>query len=288
MKLHQKLVLGLSVLSTVATAQVNTAWQTTSPFIGIGIATTPSFNLHTHGTSDFSFTSKDGTVNYGKTARIGLTNTTSGSLLSDGGLIRMSDNNFNLINQETGTFNILSSGGNVQLNNNAGAAFTLSSTRAFVGSTSIGAGYNYGALNIQALNSDNGLFIKTLTAGKYGIAVKVAQDIEKALMVYGSSSTNVNFEVLGSGEVYARKYTTTLAAFPDYVFADNYSLLSFNDLRSYLKVNNRLPNMPSAVQVEKEGADLGELNRLLVEKVEELTLYILQLEERMQKVEKVN
>ena len=45
--------------------------------------------------------------------------------------------------------------------------------------------------------------------------------------------------------------------------------------------------MPSATQVDTEGADLGELNRLLVEKVEELTLYILQLEERMQKVENV-
>ena len=45
--------------------------------------------------------------------------------------------------------------------------------------------------------------------------------------------------------------------------------------------------MPSATQVDTEGADLGELNRLLVEKVEEMTLYILQLEERMQKVENV-
>jgi hypothetical protein len=45
--------------------------------------------------------------------------------------------------------------------------------------------------------------------------------------------------------------------------------------------------MPSAKQVDAQGADLGELNRLLVEKVEELTLYFLQLEERMKKVENI-
>ncbi len=61
--------------------------------------------------------------------------------------------------------------------------------------------------------------------------------------------------------------------------------MSFNDLRSYVENNKHLPNMPTAETIEKNGAELVELNRLLVEKVEELTLYILALEERMKLVE---
>lgn len=148
-------------------------------------------------------------------------------------------------------------------------------------------------LNIQTVaTTESGLFIRTFgsttSPTRFGLSVKVAQDLDKAIVIYGLEVAKVNFEVRGNGNVFARKYTTTLAnPFPDYVFAADYKLLSFTDLRSYVATNNRLPNMPSAVQVEAEGADLGELNRLLVEKVEELTLYILQLEERMKKVENV-
>ena len=47
-----------------------------------------------------------------------------------------------------------------------------------------------------------------------------------------------------------------------------------------------MPNIPSEKEFQKNGVDIGELNRLLLEKVEELTLYILQLEERISKIEK--
>ena len=99
------------------------------------------------------------------------------------------------------------------------------------------------------------------------------------------SNSQINFKVRGDGEVFARKYTTTLNSFPDYVFEADYNLMSFKDLRNHIKTNKHLPNMPTANEIEKNGADLGELNRILVEKVEELTLYILELEERLSEVE---
>ncbi|PZE15819.1 hypothetical protein DNU06_16230 [Putridiphycobacter roseus] len=88
-----------------------------------------------------------------------------------------------------------------------------------------------------------------------------------------------------NGFVFARKYTTTLASIPDYVFEPDYKLLTFDELRVYIEENKHLPNIPSAEQYEETGVDLGELNRLLLEKVEELTLYTLQLEERLSKLE---
>jgi hypothetical protein len=58
-----------------------------------------------------------------------------------------------------------------------------------------------------------------------------------------------------------------------------------DELRSYITTNKHLPNVPSANEFAETGVDLGELNRLLLEKVEELTLYILQLEERTKRLE---
>ena len=46
-----------------------------------------------------------------------------------------------------------------------------------------------------------------------------------------------------------------------------------------------MPNVPSANDYQQNGVDLGEMNRILLEKTEELTLYILQLEERLKKLE---
>lgn len=78
-------------------------------------------------------------------------------------------------------------------------------------------------------------------------------------------------------------------AYPDYVFAKDYKLMSLKDLEKYINDNHHLPNIPSATELEHSNSiDLAEMNRLLLEKVEEQTLYILQLEKRMQKIEHLN
>lgn len=110
-------------------AQHNTPWTNTisnasqSGYVGLGVRTTtssttlPNFNLHLHGTNDYTFTfpatlplydingnvvpgtgSPSYTVNYGKTTRFGLTNATTGMLATDGTVLRMSDNHFVLHN----------------------------------------------------------------------------------------------------------------------------------------------------------------------------------------------
>jgi hypothetical protein len=78
------------------------------------------------------------------------------------------------------------------------------------------------------------------------------------------------------------------SAWPDYVFENSYRLKDLPSLRSYINSNGHLPNMPTAAEVEKEGIDLEEINVKLVEKVEELSLYLIQMEERIKKLEKEN
>jgi hypothetical protein len=95
-----------------------------------------------------------------------------------------------------------------------------------------------------------------------------------------------NFKVKKNGFVYAREVTVTLNAFPDYVFESNYKLPSLSEVRSHIKSNHRLINMPSASEVERNGANIGEIQKVTVEKLEEAYLYILQLEDKIEALSK--
>jgi hypothetical protein len=65
----------------------------------------------------------------------------------------------------------------------------------------------------------------------------------------------------------------------DYVFEPDYSLMSLFDLNQYIRTYKRLPGMPSATEVAESGVEIGETVRLLTEKVEEITLYLIHLNE---------
>jgi len=67
------------------------------------------------------------------------------------------------------------------------------------------------------------------------------------------------------------------SAWCDYVFADDYYLRPLAEVEDYIKENGHLPNIPSAAEIEETGIPLGEMERLLTEKVEELTLYVIEL-----------
>ena len=95
------------------------------------------------------------------------------------------------------------------------------------------------------------------------------------------------FRVMGDGTTYATKVIVQETPFPDYVFESTYKLMPLNELEKYIKENKHLPNMPTAKEVEKNGADIAEINRLLVEKIEELTLYILEQDKRIKKLEEL-
>lgn len=249
--------------------------------------------------------------NYGYTAGIALTNATTGTGLLEGGVLRMSENELVLENlEEQGTLKLFSPK-NLTLSNASSNLF-FSPNGIFVNSTFFGStNLELASFNIGATDQ-NGLLIKTSTPGKYGLALKMANNNDLALQVFNSNGTlknffvkssgevmarqfsiqnpsneTKNFSVNNSGEVYARKYTTTLQNIPDYVFESSYKLMPINELKNYIKTNRHLPNIPSAKEIEaKDGeVDLGEMNRLLLEKLEETTLYIFQLEERIKVLE---
>lgn len=284
-----------SVLSGIfAFGQYSTSWPAvTTPlvglnnslqsgYVGIGIRPNststllPNFNLQLHGIVDFTATDKISGlgVNYGKTVRFGLTNLTTGLTANDGTVLRQSDLNFTIDNQENRDISLVTGGINFKLSG--------SLNRVFVGA-SIDHPDSLSRFNITS--PENGLYVRTTSAGSYGIAVVVRGNSDAIFVRDANNNMVKNFKVTGAGEVFARKYTTTLSNFPDYVFDQNYYLMPLGTLRSFIQTNKHLPNVPTANQVTADGVDLGELNRVLLEKVEELTLYILQLEDRMKMLE---
>jgi len=65
-------------------------------------------------------------------------------------------------------------------------------------------------------------------------------------------------------------------AWGDYVFKPDYNLMPLNELSLFIKKNQHLPNVPSEKEVMENGYGLAEMNEILLKKVEELTLYILE------------
>lgn len=63
---------------------------------------------------------------------------------------------------------------------------------------------------------------------------------------------------------------------PDYVFENNYKLPSLSELEQFIKTNKHLPDVPTADEVKENGLSLGEMNILLLEKIEELTLHLIE------------
>jgi hypothetical protein len=65
----------------------------------------------------------------------------------------------------------------------------------------------------------------------------------------------------------------------------DYQLKSLNEVEDYIEQNGHLPNIPNSETVANDGVDLADMNRLLLEKVEELTLYVISLNNRIKELE---
>jgi hypothetical protein len=261
-------------------------------FVGINY-TSPNHHLQIHGTTDYitggtvMMNQNDSTIatgttktqtNHGKTARFSLTNTTSGSGTDDGALFMQHGNNLTIRNQESGDLNLKAAG--LQFKFDGQNNRMIAGNSLFINL----ADSKYGTFSVTS-TTDNGIYVRTNSSTKYGISVQVKNSESTVFESTFSGETEPHFKVTGNGRVYARRYITTLDPFPDYVFANDYNLMSYSELRNFINTKKHLPNMPTAIEIEENGADLGEINRVLVEKVEELTLYILELEERLSEVE---
>ena len=107
----------------------------------------------------------------------------------------------------------------------------------------------------------------------------------------GIGTNNPQAKLAVNGGILAREIRVSVASsdWPDYVFGENYELMSLKDLETYVKANKHLPGVPSASELEEQGdVDLGEMNAVLLEKVEELTLDVIELQKQIKELKQHN
>lgn len=98
----------------------------------------------------------------------------------------------------------------------------------------------------------------------------------------GKSNPTDKLEV--NGRIHARSVKVDLDDWPDYVFLSNYSLTPLKKVEQFIENNGHLENVPSAQEIMNKGLDLGAMDKVLLEKIEELTLHLIQKEKEIEAI----
>lgn len=91
----------------------------------------------------------------------------------------------------------------------------------------------------------------------------------------GIGTYNPQYKLDVNGTIRAKEILVE-TGWADFVFEPNYNLPSLKDVESHIKAHKHLPGIPTEAEVKKNGANLGEMNVKLLQKIEELTLYVIQ------------
>jgi hypothetical protein len=90
----------------------------------------------------------------------------------------------------------------------------------------------------------------------------------------GTMTAPTGYKLAVGGKAIAEEIVIKLQSnWPDYVFNKKYKLRSLSEVETFINANNHLPEIPAASEIEKNGLPVGEMNSLLLKKIEELTLY---------------
>jgi hypothetical protein len=190
----------------------------------------------------------------------------------------------------------ITQGGNIGMGTNApNEKLSVVGTTGLYGNTVISPSLNgsLGTLSVgnPTLYTNSMLNVKSNL--QYAAFIDGATTTSAALQVEGRTKLNGNVSI-GSGAGFASGYRLSVdgkiictelrvqaTPFPDYVFASDYKLKPLDEVEEHINTHHRLPNMPPAAEVESEGMSVGGIQLKLVEKVEELTLYLLQQQKQL-------
>ena len=137
----------------------------------------------------------------------------------------------------------------------------------------------YGNRNVYINRyTSNGDVIMTAGSGQVGIGV---DDPEYKLDVAGTVHAN---SIIADGNIRASEIIVSTTG-ADFVFADDYQLRPLSEVKTFIQENKHLPEIKSAQEMQENGVGINELQTQLLQKIEELTLYILQQEERIKALE---
>lgn len=84
-----------------------------------------------------------------------------------------------------------------------------------------------------------------------------------------------------NGQIHAKSIKVDIKEWADTVFEEDYDLVRLREIETYIQEHGHLPEVPSAVEVEENGIELGAMNALLLKKIEELTLHLIEKEKQI-------
>ena len=176
------------------------------------------------------------------------------------------------------SYRLYVSGGTSYLNGNVGIGTTPSSSYVLNVNGSIKAS-SIDLSNSVSIGTTPGVH-KFEVGGKVHITDNVGIGMEP-------STTSSSDKLRVNGIIRAREVVTTSAnpnTWPDFVLAPDYQLRTLQEVEVHIKKYGRLPDIPSAAEVEEKGIALAEMNTKLLQKVEELTLYAIEQEKEIQQL----
>jgi hypothetical protein len=134
-----------------------------------------------------------------------------------------------------------------------------------------------------------------LRAGGYGLGLALGGDSANQAAVFiknggyvGIGTTNPQYLLSVKGVIGAQEVVVTNTGWSDYVFQPGYRLRPLREVGAYIRANRHLPDIPSEVEVKQKGVSVGEVQSRLLAKIEELTLHMIQAEERSDRLENQN
>ena len=208
---------------------------------------------------------------------------TNGYVQTSGNLFQLSNATTNVITVPAATHNVgigtenpsaqLHTTGTVRfagLASSAGTRYLVSDNDGNIGYTTTGGGNGNG---FWTSNSNN---ISNTNDGWVSIGTSSA----------AVSDPDGNFKLYVQGGIRARKVKVDQSTWPDYVFEKEYQLPRLSDVDLFIKNNKHLPGIKSAAEINKEGLDLGENQAALLQKIEELTLYLIEQNKRIDEQQK--
>ncbi len=101
----------------------------------------------------------------------------------------------------------------------------------------------------------------------------------------GVGTTTPTCELDVKGTIRAREVLVDLNGGADFVFEEGYSLRPLNEVSDFIQANRHLPEIPPAADMVNNGLDMGEFQIKLLQKIEELTLYIIEQDKRIKELE---
>jgi len=104
----------------------------------------------------------------------------------------------------------------------------------------------------------------------------------------GIGTTSPQYKLAVNGTVSTKEVIVTTTGWADYVFTPGYRLPPLGEVSAYIKVHHHLPDIPSQNEVGEKGVNLGEMQAKLLAKIEELTLHMIQADERNNRLEQQN